>query len=656
MIATRKSWQSSGALVRWAIGALTLAGFLLRAYALGAKELRGDESFAAVFAAQPFSIIWQELGHSEPHPPLYYALLHWTIAVAGPSNYALRFPSALLGALVVPALAVAAWQAFGRGPALLTALLAAVNPLLVWQAQDARMYAPLVGFTALALAGASATLAERRRDRGPLIAGSAGAAGVLLTHFYGLFIVAGMIAGLLATAMGPARAPRSRRGDQAASTGKARRDLMDAPRRRRRWSPATTLAIVLTLEVLIIALPLLWHGRAALAGHPPFSPVSALALVQNAGLTVAGGFTTPIPLRAPAGLLAILLAVLGLAVVWRRPAALLVGFTLLAPLLGLETLELLHPAYQPAYVAALAPAWLLAFGALAAAPLSWSLVGVTLTTLSLGAVAEQALTTYATSEKNLTFSQGAQLLLHDGQQGDLVLTNYPDPTLQWVYVRQDHGTLPVTLEPAAMPVSPATLNRTMISLSAQYDRIWFWTLRTPDWDPQHLTEIWLDRHALPLSTERAGNVEFRLFETPRGFQRRSVPIPENIFGGQLRVCGATWPMGSVAPGGSLAVDLCWQAVTAPQQDFTAFVHLERGASLGGQDDHPPVNGLNPTHTWLPGEMFLDHYRVRVAPNAAPGVYALRVGFYASATLQRLPLQSAEGNNGDALTIGQVTVR
>jgi len=105
------------------------------------------------------------------------------------------------------------------------------------------------------------------------------------------------------------------------------------------------------------------------------------------------------------------------------------------------------------------------------------------------------------------------------------------------------------------------------------------------------------------------------------------------------------------------VTLCWQAVTVPQGDYTAFVHLEQGATLGGQDDHPPINGLNPTHTWLPGESFLDQYHVQIPATTAPGVYALRVGFYTPATLQRLPLQDAAGAViGDALTIGQVLVR
>ncbi|HEY8741870.1 MAG TPA: glycosyltransferase family 39 protein [Chloroflexota bacterium] len=627
--------------LRLTIGMLTLAGFLLRAYALGAKDLRGDESFAAVFSAQSLGAMWAGLGQSEPHPPLYYLLLHWMIAFAGPSNISLRTLSVCFGTLAIPALAVAAWQAFGARAAVLTALLTVCNPLLVWQAQDARMYAQLVGCSAVALAG---TLAIVRHGRLRGRAGWAtvvGAAATLLTHFYGLFVVVGLIAGLLV------------------SGWRTSRDRQRALQR---------MALLLTLEALVLALPLLYHGRTALSGHPPFVTLSPGELLASIGQALAAGFDAPIPLRTPAGVIAILLTLVGVAVAWRCAAApkraksnvaamraiALVCLSLLAPVAGLAALELLHPAYQPAYAAVLAPAWLLAVGALATP--RWAWLGVA-PALLLGLLAEQSLTTYAHSQKNLSFSQAALLLQHEGEPGDLVLTNYPDPTLNWVYSRQDGGALPILLEPAAMPVDLAALNRRMVALGEEYNRLWFWTLRNTAWDPQHATEIWLDRHTLPLATPRAGNVEFRLFETPRGFLAHTAPLPAVTFANQLRVRGAAWATGSVSAGSTLQVTLCWQAVTVPQGDYTAFVHLERGATLGGQDDHPPINGLNPTHTWQPGESFLDQYHVQVPATTTPGVYALRVGFYTPATLQRLPLQDAAGATiGDALTVGQVVVR
>lgn len=622
--------------LRLGIGLLALAGFLLRASDLGAKELRGDESFAAVFSAQSLHAIWAGLGQSEPHPPLYYLLLHAMIALAGPSNVSLRYLSVCFGTLAIPALAVAAWQAFGARAALLTALLTAANPLLVWQAQDARMYAELVGCASLALTGMLAAL--RRRSRAATWAVGLGGAGTLLTHFYGLFVVVGLIGGLLVV-----------------STPKGW-TWQPPPERRR---PLRRLALLLALELVALALPLLYHGRSALSEHPPFGALGLDGLIGSLGQTLAAGFDEPVPLRHATAILAPLLALAGIALAWRcnRTAALIVAAGVVAPLGSLAALELFHPAYQPAYAAVLAPAWLLTVGTLAAPRQRWAWLTALPALLLLGAVAEQSLTTYALSQKNLTFRQAAHLLQRAGQPGDVVVSNYPDPTLGWVYARQDGGTLPVLLEPAAMPVDPVTLNRRMIDLSERYARIWFWTLRSAAWDPQHATEIWLDRHTLPLKTVQAGNVRFRMFETPHGFLAHTTPLPALTFGGQLQVRGAAWASGSVRAGSTLLVTLCWQAVTVPRGDYTAFVHLERGATLGGQDDHPPVGGLNPTHNWQPGESFLDQYHVRIFATTAPGVYTLRVGFYSAATLQRLPLQATVGATvGDALTLGQVTVR
>jgi len=533
--------------------------------------------------------------------------------------------------------------------------------LLVWQAQDARMYAQLVGFAGLALAGVAAVLCSDRPTPAAWWAALGGATGVLLTHFYGTFLVAGLVGALLVAAWW---AP-----DHLAPAG-------DAPatrwrHRRTRRGHFARLAALLALEIAVLALPLLYHGRQALAAHPPFAALGLGDLIASIGQTLAAGVTAPIPLRGPASAAAVLLALAGLALAWRRAgaadtdngrseavrAALLVTLALLAPFAGLAALELLHPAYQPAYAAVLAPAWLLAVGALAVPRLPRAWLGALPALVLLGVFSEQSLTTYAGSQKNLTFGQAAQLLQHAGQPGDLILTNYPDPTLQWVYNRQDGGALPVLLEPPAKPVDPAALDRRMIDLGDRYDRIWFWTLRTADWDPQHAAEIWLDRHALPLATERAGNVEFRLFETPHGFLAHTAPLPAATFGGQLRLRGASWATSTAQAGTTLDITVCWQAVTVPQGDYTAFVHLERGATLGGQDDRPPVNGLNPTHTWQPGESFLDRYQVAIPATTAPGVYALRIGFYAPDTLQRLPvIDSAGATVGDALTVGQVTVR
>ncbi len=89
----------------------------------------------------------------DTHPPLYYLLIHFSRSLLGESDFSYRFPSVLASVLLVPVLFQLARQIDGPKTALIAAFLAAVNPLQVWYAQEARMY------TTLVLLAAAATLA-----------------------------------------------------------------------------------------------------------------------------------------------------------------------------------------------------------------------------------------------------------------------------------------------------------------------------------------------------------------------------------------------------------------------------------------------------------------------------------------------------------------
>ncbi|MEA3335252.1 MAG: glycosyltransferase family 39 protein [Chloroflexota bacterium] len=132
---------------------LTLGAFLLRLLALGSKSLVPDEGSSYFFSQLPLQrLIWQLC---DPHPPGYYLMLR-AVTTLGTSEWWLRFPSALLGALavpltwtlareVIPASLDSRWREWA---AIATAALIAVAPLHVWYSQEARPYALL---TTLAL-------------------------------------------------------------------------------------------------------------------------------------------------------------------------------------------------------------------------------------------------------------------------------------------------------------------------------------------------------------------------------------------------------------------------------------------------------------------------------------------------------------------------
>ncbi len=126
---------------------------------------------------------------TESTPPLYY-LLAWVWAkLFGTSEAALRSLSAVIGTAAVPVAWGAARAFFARrSVAWAAAALVAVNPWFVWYSQEARSYSLLVLTTALSLL----FLAQRR-----IVAWAVAAILVLLTHYFGGFIVVGEAAWLI---------------------------------------------------------------------------------------------------------------------------------------------------------------------------------------------------------------------------------------------------------------------------------------------------------------------------------------------------------------------------------------------------------------------------------------------------------------------------
>jgi mannosyltransferase len=146
---------------------ITILGLIVRVAWLGSKSLWTDEAHSLYFATQSVTNIFTNL--CDPHPPAYYALLHVFLTV-GKSEFWLRLPSAIAGALTIPLLYVLGRDAgsyfsipwLDRSTALLASLLLAVAPLLVWYAQEARMYALI---TALGVASVYFALRVAWRGR-----------------------------------------------------------------------------------------------------------------------------------------------------------------------------------------------------------------------------------------------------------------------------------------------------------------------------------------------------------------------------------------------------------------------------------------------------------------------------------------------------------
>jgi mannosyltransferase len=127
----------------------------LRLFRLGSQSLWIDEVFtwSSANVGGPF-VLRQLL--EDVHGPLYSLVLHFWCSLAGGGEWALRLPSALFGAALVPATARLAERWLGRATAVPAAWLTAGAPFLVWYSQEARNYSLLMlcaVWSALALLG-----------------------------------------------------------------------------------------------------------------------------------------------------------------------------------------------------------------------------------------------------------------------------------------------------------------------------------------------------------------------------------------------------------------------------------------------------------------------------------------------------------------------
>lgn len=123
--------------------------FTLRLTLLGYQSLWYDEGVTWLLAQMsPAGLArWTA---ADIQPPLYYGLLWLATRLFGSSEWALRFPSAIFGTLLIPAIYILARRLFSqRLPALLAAFITTVSPVMVYYSQEARMYTLLVFEAAL---------------------------------------------------------------------------------------------------------------------------------------------------------------------------------------------------------------------------------------------------------------------------------------------------------------------------------------------------------------------------------------------------------------------------------------------------------------------------------------------------------------------------
>ncbi len=152
-------------LAPWLVIVITLIGGWMRVLLLYDKGMWLDETFSVWMANQSIVDILQWIVKIDQHPPLYYLLLHYWIALNGDTPYYVRMLSVLFGAGTIPIIYLIGKRMSGAVMGLAAAAILALSPFHIYFAQETRMYTLLTFNAAVAIYALVRLLTDSRAVR-----------------------------------------------------------------------------------------------------------------------------------------------------------------------------------------------------------------------------------------------------------------------------------------------------------------------------------------------------------------------------------------------------------------------------------------------------------------------------------------------------------
>lgn len=602
----------------WIALGLVAAAALVRGAGVGLASFRGDEAFSIRIAQLPIDTLFAAMAASEPNPPLQFLFLRSWIGLVGLSEVAVRWPSVLSGVLTVALTYRFGRVLIGKRATLLATGWVAVQPFLVWYAEDVRAYASLALWLLVAAWAAWQGLAKAQWRWWVLSAIAAWTA--LALHYFAALTLAALAIAVLTT---PTFSARWRQA--AATYGSA----------------------------ALIYLPWALYVWPLLSGHAKswLTPLSADEIIWRTLVAYStGGRWAGAPeawLAPGAAGLGLLLAV-GV-VAKARSRQRLVWLLALGPatpaLLGLLN------AWRPTYAEHYAIPGLIGSLMLAAAGLHDGLGA--LNTRQRGLLAAIALTAIAAGSlvcvrnvwldpayaKSPDWRGLAATLSARARPGDVVWMNLPDPALE-VYLA---GRVPFENAPPGAVLSVESMGAAERALAVtaaeaqitraqqEVKRIFFLAAPSPAWDPEGLAGKGLEACCELIDDRVVSGLRLQIFDTPLGALSARRPLAADFANG-VRLTGYRLER---LPD-RLHLTLFWQATESVTTDYTVFVHLVAadGFQVAGADGDPR-DGQAPTSSWTTGIDVIDPHPIVPPDGLTAGAYRLRVGWYLRETGERV---------------------
>ncbi len=579
----------------------------VRFYRLDHQSFWNDEGNTARLSERSIPLIIEGTA-SDVHPPLYYLLISGWRQFTGDSEFSLRSFSGFAGVLIVATVITIGRLWYDRPTALLAGIFVALSPPLIYYSQEARMYALhalwAVLLTVLLLRG----WGKDQRSGGWLAGYVLVAAAGLYTHYafpavlvvHSLWVViwiwgegasavrrqlllwGGMMAavGLLYVPWLPIFLGASGRAAEPGS-------LPDFITRVFEWyiiGPTGHLEIgwaILPLCLLLIG-----------AVWPPTSR-----------LTIPKRIRVAIPLllwiTVPAGLMFLVGATTNNYLKFLTTVVPGLHLLMAAGLVGIGHRASFGTAVIPVgaiFTAALLPS-LFALNRLYFDP-----------------------STYRDDYRALA----AQITAEDHPNAAVVL-NAPN---QWeVFTYYYKG--PAEVYPFPRFVMEEEVQKAELSkIAAEHERLYavFWGER--GFDPQGVTERWLDEQGFKVVDEFRGDLRYVMYALPAA-ENLGEPQPYNIESESgIVLQSAAFSSGDPQPGDVLQIVLNWQATESIGERYKVFLHVmdESGAVVAQRDSEPMAN-TRPTSGWEIGESIRDPHGVLLPLDLPPGAYRVLVGLY-----------------------------
>ncbi len=597
----------------------------LRLHRLGAQSLWNDEGASYAMTRRPPDAIIANAA-ADIHPPGYYLLLAGWTHLAGASELALRFPSALASLLTVALVYALGRRLFGKGAGAATALLLAANTFAVYYAQEARMYALLGLWATAGMVALVAWLEEGGRTRHALPAlALINAAGLYTQYAYPLTMVAQGAIFLLWWGL------RSRQ----------REPLL-------RYIAANALTLALFAP---------WAGEAVRQvttwpNDGSGTPINTLLSTVTFGLTVGSPpwWAVLAALCAATGLwLHRTRPLLALPAIWA--AVTLGAFALLR--LQPDDLKQLTPAASAVALwlgAGLAALWRTQRAATRVVAL---IVTAAFSTILAGAL--PALYTDPAYQRDDYRAMAAAVRAEAGPDDAVILTG-PGQGEVWAYYYD--GPLPVYPLPRGLGGDDSATRAELEGILRDHRRIFalFWGER--ERDPNGIVTGTLAGQAFEVRSTWVGRVRFVVYAIPE--EAASVPATAlnlrftAVNGDTLMLEGYALDRAeSYMPGDALTLTLFWRADAPIQARYKIFVHLYANpdAPPPAQHDSEPGGGLIPTTSWTPGVTVIDRHGILIPAALPPGEYMLAVGVYNADD----PAARLSSPQGERVAIGRVRV-